>query len=396
MSHAAGHPQVPALKMGVPISNGKLGMWLFLGTEIMFFTALIGTYIVLRLGSPGWPTDTHVTHINIMAGGINTFVLITSSVFVVLAHEAMSHSNYKRATNWMVATLLMAFVFLGIKSIEYYGKFDHDIIPSHIAESPRQALDKLVRELDAAVGLAPLDEERTRLHNEEVQNKSGLTEAQAARLAALDARATALGALAGYRNLKNSARTANFDLEEAGRQLEVLQSPDNPDLQKLKSEAESLKAAAEKDLAALPDAEKEKKGALQSQLDALPKDDKAGRAKLKAELDDVGKQFARDRAKLSAVSSELTSLMNSPPGFAHVHAPHYIVYGNTFASTYFLMTGFHAIHVIVGIGLFAGIIWLGVSGRLGPNHAVLVENCGLYWHFVDLVWIFLFPLIYII
>jgi cytochrome c oxidase subunit 3 len=308
----------------------------------------------------------------------------------------MAHANYKRATNWMVATLVMASVFLGIKSIEYYGKFDHDIVPSHIAESPRQALDKMVRELDQAVGLLPLDEERTKLHNDEVQNKSGLTEAQAARLAALDARSTALGALADYRSLKNDARTGTLELEEAEKRLETLQSPENPDLQKLKTEAEKLKAAAEKDLAALPDAEKEKKGAIQTQLDALPKDDKAGRAKLKAEIDDLSKQFARDRAKLSEVSSELKSLMANPPSFAHVHAPHYIVYGNTFASTYFLMTGFHAIHVILGIGLFAGIIWLGISGRLGPKHAVLVENCGLYWHFVDLVWIFLFPLIYIV
>jgi hypothetical protein len=59
--------------MGIPIPNSKLGMWLFLGTEIMFFTAFIGTYIVCRMGSPGWPTDVHVTHINIWAGGINTF-----------------------------------------------------------------------------------------------------------------------------------------------------------------------------------------------------------------------------------------------------------------------------------------------------------------------------------
>src|SRR5437764_14269396 len=100
MSHTAeapAHSHVPALKMGVPIPNGKLGMWLFLGTEIMFFTAFIGTYIVLRLGSKGWPTDTHDTHILVEAGALNTFVLICSSVSVVLAHEAMYMKNFKRA-----------------------------------------------------------------------------------------------------------------------------------------------------------------------------------------------------------------------------------------------------------------------------------------------------------
>ncbi len=61
MSHSH---QPPALKMGIPIPNSKLGLWLFLGTEIMFFTAFIGTYIVLYFGSSGlWPTSTHDTHI---------------------------------------------------------------------------------------------------------------------------------------------------------------------------------------------------------------------------------------------------------------------------------------------------------------------------------------------
>ena len=80
MSHP---PQAGSnLKMGLPIPNSKLGMWLFLGTEIMFFTAFIGSYIVLRMGSQGWPTSPEVTHISIKAGGINTFVLIVSSYFV--------------------------------------------------------------------------------------------------------------------------------------------------------------------------------------------------------------------------------------------------------------------------------------------------------------------------
>jgi len=80
-------------------------------------------------GVQGWPSDPAVTHINILAGGINTFVLITSSVFVVLAHEAMHNGKFKLATNWMIATTALAFVFLGIKSVEYYGKYDHDILP---------------------------------------------------------------------------------------------------------------------------------------------------------------------------------------------------------------------------------------------------------------------------
>ena len=121
--------------MGLAIPDSKLCMWLFLGTEIMFFTAFIGSYIVLRLGSPGWPSDPKDTHILVLAGGINTFVLILSSYLVVLSHEAMIEKNYRKAWNFMAGTMALAFVFLGIKSVEYYGKFEHDIVPGHIAEN---------------------------------------------------------------------------------------------------------------------------------------------------------------------------------------------------------------------------------------------------------------------
>jgi cytochrome c oxidase subunit 3 len=79
---------------------------------------------------------------------------------------------------------------------------------------------------------------------------------------------------------------------------------------------------------------------------------------------------------------------------AGVSELHPIVYGNLFASSYFLMTGFHAIHVVVGMILFGVILMQGT--KLNEQWSDFVENSGLYWHFVDLVWIFLFPLLYII
>ena len=146
MTHAVA---APTLKMGIPISNAKLGMWLFLGTEIMFFTAFIGTYIVMRMGSLGWPTDPHVTHINIAFGGINTFVLIVSSYFVVVSHDCLLNHQYAKAWKFMLYTLLLGCLFLGIKSLEYAGKFEHDILPGHIPENNRQAMDKIVGQFGA-------------------------------------------------------------------------------------------------------------------------------------------------------------------------------------------------------------------------------------------------------
>lgn len=65
------------------------------------------------------------------------------------------------------------------------------------------------------------------------------------------------------------------------------------------------------------------------------------------------------------------------------------------ASTYFCLTGFHALHVLGGMVTFAIILLIGAMGKLTKAHAGLIENTGLYWHFVDLVWIFLFPMLYL-
>ena len=75
----------------------------------------------------------------------------------------------------------------------------------------------------------------------------------------------------------------------------------------------------------------------------------------------------------------------------HLDLPFVLPSGNMWANTYFLLTGFHALHVLIGLIAFLIILTL----QLGTARAGLIENIGLYWHFVDLVWIFLFPLLYL-
>lgn len=67
-----------------------------------------------------------------------------------------------------------------------------------------------------------------------------------------------------------------------------------------------------------------------------------------------------------------------------------------FFSFYFAMTGMHAVHMIIGLGLMSVLIFMARRGRFSPENYTTVENAGLYWHFVDIVWIFLFPLLYLI
>jgi cytochrome c oxidase subunit III len=65
-------------------------------------------------------------------------------------------------------------------------------------------------------------------------------------------------------------------------------------------------------------------------------------------------------------------------------------------SLYFGMTGMHALHMVVGIGIMLFMIPLALKGKWGPQNYNFVEGFGLYWHFVDIVWIFLFPFLYLI
>ena len=103
--------------------NAKVGIWLFLASEVMLFGALFSSYILLRVGAaPGaWPH--HL--LNIPLGMINTIVLICSSVTVVLAWASLKLNQWGKYKMYQSITILCAFAFLGIKSYEYHDKFTH-------------------------------------------------------------------------------------------------------------------------------------------------------------------------------------------------------------------------------------------------------------------------------
>ncbi len=82
--------------------------------------------------------------------------------------------------------------------------------------------------------------------------------------------------------------------------------------------------------------------------------------------------------------------------FPDLHLSYAIPFGNMWASCYFAMTGFHALHVLGGLVVFVIILLMALGGRLTPLHEPMLEYTGLYWHFVDIVWIFLFPLLYLV
>lgn len=135
MAHAAPleHTDVmaapPDREAGAGVYNEKLGMWVFLGSEVMFFTALIGSYIILRFSRPeAWKPPGVVLAIPITA--VNTFLLICSSVTMVKAFAAVQDGLQAALRKWLVATVLIGASFVGIQAFEYHHLIEKGFVPS--------------------------------------------------------------------------------------------------------------------------------------------------------------------------------------------------------------------------------------------------------------------------
>ena len=110
------------------VNNVTLGIWLFLASEVMLFGGLFSAYVLLRGGSPDWPAGSTVSSVAI--GGLNTALLLTSSVVIALARRAAAEGNESRARMLLAATAAIGVVFLGIKGFRYWTKFEHGLYPS--------------------------------------------------------------------------------------------------------------------------------------------------------------------------------------------------------------------------------------------------------------------------
>ena len=313
--------------MGLPLPHGKLAMWLFLVTEIMFFTALIGVYVILRNGTPNhspfhWPAP-HEVHLVEWIGALNTFVLICSSLTVVLAHHAVVVRKYRQATLYVAVTLALGVVFLGIKAYEYNAKFKHHILPGYIGEV-------LPGSMEPPGDLSDKQKDEWRF-NYAVQREKAF-------------HAVGMQYLVRVRG----------ELEEATKGVEAGNVADKPPVIR--------------------------------DCFALLQDMKGGAGP-------DGKSYIRPLPP-EEVGARVDKILHDHED--EVELTPSIPFGNLWASCYFAMTGFHALHVFGGLVVFTIILIMGLRNRIGPQHKNMMELVGLYWHFVDIVWIFLFPLLYLV
>jgi heme/copper-type cytochrome/quinol oxidase subunit 3 len=125
--HGQGHEE-EYTTTGIP--HDKMGMWVFLCSEVMFFTGLIGSYIVLRFATPLWPVPGTVLNIPLTA--FNTFVLICSSVTMVQALAAVQRADYRKMKLFLCLTVLGGGLFLSIQAVEYW-KLLHEGFNPHVS-----------------------------------------------------------------------------------------------------------------------------------------------------------------------------------------------------------------------------------------------------------------------
>ena len=124
-------PYNEELRPDTGLYNAKLGIWLFLASEVMLFGGLFSAYIMLRLSDPNWASYGQ-NYLSVPLATLNTAVLITSSVTMVMAWVSLKLKNISKYKLYMGATLLCSFGFLIIKYIEYSEKFAHTppLLPS--------------------------------------------------------------------------------------------------------------------------------------------------------------------------------------------------------------------------------------------------------------------------
>lgn len=109
------------------LANGKLGIWLFLASEVMLFGALFSTYIILRTGSVEWPQG----ELDVWLGMFNTFVLIGSSVTMVMAWASLKVHDWGKHRLFLSLTLLLSAIFLVVKYFEYSDHLGKGEGPAH-------------------------------------------------------------------------------------------------------------------------------------------------------------------------------------------------------------------------------------------------------------------------
>lgn len=267
----------------------SIGMWMFLVQEIMFFGGLFTAYLVFRSRFP-MAFAAGSNHLDAFWGGLNTLVLIVSSLTMALTVYFAQKGNRNMQMIMIVLTMLFGTTFLGVKVIEYTDKYEH--------------------------GLVPVQGWNKRIKEGEHKEATSIT-------LPFETRAIA------SESSTNGAAVAQHPNPRGEFQIDVEKDMKLP---KLAEDGKFLTAA-------------EQTGYYSNGV--------------------LDPEKFRDKVRI-------------------------------FFYIYFVMTGLHALHMIIGLGIMSWLLWMAWRNSFSAEYYAPVEMSGLYWHFVDIVWIFLFPLLYLL
>jgi cytochrome c oxidase subunit 3 len=337
--------------------NAKLGIWLFLASEVMLFGGLFSAFIFLRLGADDgyWPMGL----LNVPIGTFNTAILILSSVTVIRAWVALKMRRFAEYKKWMGITILCGAAFLFIKlAFEWPPKFNHFGAILHKDRWSKYE-EYLGNEGLKQRNRPPRNEISGHLHGVEVSGEKAV--------------------------LENFAREHQLVLKEvkhepkAGEPAQPADSHATPLYELVSRDGHhDLTVGKAEKLAKMSGV---KIVAFDVQLDAH-------------NADPNNTHF--DRANFIPPGLSEKRAIVAAEDIHHWSA--FVPKHSTYFATYFMITGLHGAHVLGGVVVFA-FLW-GPGSRLykkNPEHlANRVEVAGLFWHFVDLIWIFVFPLFYLL
>lgn len=314
-----GHPPYLQHHYDTPqqqFDSGKLGMWIFLSTEVLFFGGLFVAYTVYRDHHPEIFLYAH-QYLDKTLGGINTVVLICSSFTMAWAVRCAQLGRQRGLIVLLSLTLLCAFGFLGIKYVEYQQKWKHGLLMGYYYNPQDHATPRAEHTAPGTGGTPPA-----------------------------------------------SPASATAPVDQATREIQATPPSAPPAPVSPATPAEAGMPRAGTPVSAATDI--------------------AGAGGLADERSNI-LPAAAGPAGLAPEGAE--------GGHETVHKPANV---HIFFGIYFAMTGLHGIHVIGGIIVISWLLYRSVQGHFNAEYFTPVDFVGLYWHLVDLIWIYLFPLLYLI
>lgn len=294
-THDTDHYHAPGLQhqfedMKQQEESVSIAMWMFLVQEIMFFGGLFTVYLVFRSRYP-MAFAAGSNHLDPFWGGLNTLVLIVSSLTMALTVYYAQKGNKMMQVVLIILTMIFGTVFLGVKAVEYTDKYNHGTIP-----------------VDGWNKKTPKD---------------------------------------GHQAAEHAATILPFETKV--------------------SAAETTSSA-----------------------EAHPYINPTGEFQINKVVD---LKLVEDAQKGNYLTqAEQIGYFSN----GQIDANKFRAKMRIFFWIYFVMTGLHALHMIIGLGVMLWLLWKAWIGTFTAEYFAPVEMAGLYWHFVDIVWIFLFPLLYLL